>query len=155
MGAETRPAQVDIRFDPVPPRGEVDPLLAAANRGASWFVVLTETESKADVGTWGLWNPIHLLSEDAIRALSLEQDKLDMPAVEFMGRLREQVAILIPGMPAEVIARLSHAQKLAIFQKCWERPPSESGPANPTPSGPASPGTSPAPPTSSGGATPT
>lgn len=97
-----------------------DPLVDAANPKAAWLLeVFADGEP---LGEWELWHPIDLLSADTLKLLSIERDVAGKPGDQVVARVREQIQLLLPELPAATFELLTHRQLLAIASKAWEEP---------------------------------
>lgn len=124
-GSTTKRRRVRIHFHPGPrasrPRDEQDPLADAANPSPGWMLELTE-DGGGSLGLWDLWHPADLASADTIKLMSIEREVEALPGDQYVARVREQIQLVLPDLPAESFERLSHRQLLAIGTKCWETP---------------------------------
>jgi len=116
--------RVRIHFHPGPrasrPRDEQDPLADAANAAPGWILELTD--ESGSLGLWDLWHPADLASSDTIKLMSIEREVEALPGDQYIARVREQIQLVLPDLPAEHFERLSHRQLLAIGTRCWEPP---------------------------------
>ena len=123
--SSTKRRRVRIHFHPGPraarPRDEQDPLADAANAAPGWILELTE-DGGGSLGLWDLWHPADLASSDTIKLMSIEREVQALPGDQYVARVREQIQLVLPDLPAEHFERLSHRQLLAIGTKCWETP---------------------------------
>lgn len=124
-GSAPKRRRVRIRFLPGPrparPIDADDPLADAANPSPAWLLEVTE-DGRGGLGTWDLWHPADLASLETLKLLSIERDVEALSADQYVGRVREQIQLLIPDLPAEVFELLTHRQLQAIGAKCWETP---------------------------------
>jgi hypothetical protein len=123
-GKSARKPRVRIRFvaslRAASPRDDDDPLVAAINPEPTWTL---EVEAPpAPVKAYGLWHPMDLASGDTLKLLSIERDTAGLDGAAYIGRIREQVLLLIPELDDEVFEQLSTQQLLAIGRRAWQRP---------------------------------
>jgi len=122
--SSTKRRRVRIHFHPGPHASRLadaeDPLADAANPSPGW--VLELSEDGRSLGTWDLWHPADLASSDTLKLMSIEREIDALPGDQYVARVREQIQLLIPDLPAESFERLTHRQLQAIGTKCWERP---------------------------------
>lgn len=123
--SSTKRRRVRIHFHPGPradrPRDEQDPLADAANASPGWILEVSE-EGAGSLGTWELWHPSDIPSLETIKVVSIERDVAALSNDEYIARVREQIQLVLPDLPAEVFERLTHRQLLAIGEKCWQIP---------------------------------
>jgi hypothetical protein len=120
----TKRRRVRITFHPGPtatrPVDEHDPLADAANPSPGWLLEMIE-DGRA-LGAWELWHPADLPSSDTLKLMSIEREVEALPGDQYVARVREQIQLVLPDLPAEHFELLSHRQLLAIGTRCWERP---------------------------------
>lgn len=122
--SSTKRRRVRIHFHPGPhafrPADAEDPLADAANPSPGWILELSE-EGRS-LGTWELWHPADLASSDTLKLMSIEREVEALPGDQYVARVREQIQLVLPDLPAESFELLTHRQLLAIGTKCWEKP---------------------------------
>lgn len=115
--------RVKIRFVALrPPAAEgEDPLVVASNPQPSWMLHVHEAQG-VDLGAFELWHPLDLVSGETLKLMAIERETAGVSGEAYMGRIREQVGLLVPDLPADLFERLSGHQLLSIGIRAWQRP---------------------------------
>lgn len=122
MAETTKPPRLTLSFQRTPPEPEgADPMLRALTPVPEGRLTLTEPKGPTSTGqTFGpfdVWSAMDLPGDDTIRVFSIEQDVMGKPMAEWIARVREQITLLAPDLPEDLLPRLTARQLLKIAEE--------------------------------------